>query len=565
VGEWRFEWGNSSWTYDEEQRNNGTVTGATHTQEGRVGWGYEFDGSGSGTAEDVINIAQPAIMNVTDNWTMAAWFFPRALPSINAYVLNNGASGSSGFNLKIENGNWTWIFGGVTGASTNRTADLNEWQHIILTRRNGNLYLYKDGIDTEGVLSVSSPNPQDSGSTTSIGALYGSRIRCFNGTIDEVILWNRSLTGAEIYELYNTSKGRYAIDDEDLGCSLNDSYDADAASIKGIINWYRNNQSIAVLNLPFENNGSDAGTSDYSGYGNDGIEGGDVAWNSSGGHDGKGAYEFDGTGDHINISDDSSLEFGSKPYSVSLWIKPGTVSGVHYIIGKGRVAGNYVWELYQNGNGINWYPGPGPEPAIAGQLAVGRWSHLVGVRNGSTGYLYVNGWLGSSGACGGSTGNTAYPTTISCETSNVSLLCFDGTIDDVLIFNRTLTSTQVQTLYRAGFANIDDGTTQAGEGWHCSVTPNDGVADGTSYNSSYVVINATTYPYFTNAVNYSADYKIGSTFDANITINHGKELAYYTFHTNNSGSWAEVRREINGTSYDASETNTIVLAVDDVI
>ena len=52
--------------------------------------------------------------------------------------------------------------------------------------------------------------------------------------------------------------------------------------------------SIAVLNMPFENDGTDSGLKDYSGYGNDGTETGSVVWNSTGGFDGFGAYEFDG-------------------------------------------------------------------------------------------------------------------------------------------------------------------------------------------------------------------------------------------------------------------------------
>ena len=61
--------------------------------------------------------------------------------------------------------------------------------------------------------------------------------------------------------------------------------DIDGDPIKNIYNWKRNATSISVLNMPFENNGSDAGTNDYSGNNNDGSEQGSITWNATGGYD----------------------------------------------------------------------------------------------------------------------------------------------------------------------------------------------------------------------------------------------------------------------------------------
>ena len=67
-------------------------------------------------------------------------------------------------------------------------------------------------------------------------------------------------------------------------------------NVKNIFNWYKDNTSFPVLNMPFEaNNGNeDTETKDYTEFENNGtIEG--PTWNSAGGYDGWGAYEFNGT------------------------------------------------------------------------------------------------------------------------------------------------------------------------------------------------------------------------------------------------------------------------------
>ena len=100
------------------------------------------------------------------------------------------------------------------------------------------------------------------------------------------------------------------------------SSDDDGDSVKLIYNWYVNGTSITVLNMPFEKiNGTDANNAwDYSGYGNNGSVSSAI-WNSTGGFDGKGAYEFNGSDEVIIIPDATSLNHTNK-ISIQAWIKP---------------------------------------------------------------------------------------------------------------------------------------------------------------------------------------------------------------------------------------------------
>ena len=60
---------------------------------------------------------------------------------------------------------------------------------------------------------------------------------------------------------------------------------------------------------------------------------------------------------------------------------------------------------------------------------------------------------------------------------------FNGTLDNVRIYNRSLTAEQVYQLYMEGYysyhnSSIVDDETSASENWTCQVTPTDGYGDG---------------------------------------------------------------------------------------
>ncbi|MCP3673920.1 MAG: hypothetical protein GY829_05560, partial [Gammaproteobacteria bacterium] len=89
------------------------------------------------------------------------------------------------------------------------------------------------------------------------------------------------------------------ITSKDLTSTPQNTFDADNDDVKNIFNWYKDEGSglepIQVLNMPFEaNDGNETSfTKDYSDSGYNGTVIG-ATWNATGGHDGKGAYEFDG-------------------------------------------------------------------------------------------------------------------------------------------------------------------------------------------------------------------------------------------------------------------------------
>ncbi|MFC1753964.1 CARDB domain-containing protein, partial [Thermoproteota archaeon] len=126
-------------------------------------------------------------------------------------------------------------------------------------------------------------------------------------------------------------------------------YDADYDPVQNTTNWYKNGVSMTVLNLPFEKNTADVSnsTKDYSPYGNNGTVV-NATFNATGGRDGWGAYEFDGVEDWVNISGFNYTNYSS----VSMWINNGSwyhivnVSGTVYVNG---AAGSADFPIYYDG------------------------------------------------------------------------------------------------------------------------------------------------------------------------------------------------------------------------
>jgi hypothetical protein len=191
---------------------NGTIIGgANYTSSGKYGGAYTFDG-----LNDYINCSGRAT-NVQNNWAISAWIKPGLSqgPTLAVYNGNDGAgygfgvgdgAGGSGSVLTGLFGNVAWLNSGYTFASA------TTWYHVVMMRSGGTTYFYVNGAQTSGT-SASTPNaPND---RLTIGSELDSSnnpYRYFKGTVDEVRIYNRALSVAEIQELYYSDLYKYDTD-----------------------------------------------------------------------------------------------------------------------------------------------------------------------------------------------------------------------------------------------------------------------------------------------------------------------------------------------------------------
>src|SRR2546425_4803767 len=120
------------------------------------------------------------------------------------------------------------------------------------------------------------------------------------------------------------------------------------------------------------------------------------------GKDGQ-AFSFDGVDDAISILKSNNLNFGSGDFSVAAWVKftkdfPGSGDVVIF----GNYAGVEYYGLGIEANGehavVGFRDAAENEIRVIGAKSLndGQWHHLVGVRSGITGLVYVDGLLDGS-------------------------------------------------------------------------------------------------------------------------------------------------------------------------
>jgi len=204
-------------TLDYALANDGTSTnGAFLNYSGKVGGAYQFDG-----ADDNISLGTASDLNLTGEKTIAAWYktsftYPLGATDSRSYIVSKGNFSSHGapYIMGIDASNsiasrsvfFFWRGSGTNyGASSSAAANATyvadgQWHFLAGSVNSSNdLMLYSDGVlvrtDTENVAAT------DGGDNILVGATNGDKSN-FTGLIDEVQIYNRSLSAHEIYQLY---------------------------------------------------------------------------------------------------------------------------------------------------------------------------------------------------------------------------------------------------------------------------------------------------------------------------------------------------------------------------
>jgi hypothetical protein len=200
-----------------------------------------------------------------------------------------------------------------------------------------------------------------------------------------------------------------------------------------------------VIYLPFDGSANDA-----SGNGYNGVIHGNVIFISNRFNQPNSACQFDGSS-YIDISNTDSLNFATGGFSVCAWTSYTNVDDEDIVVkhspcginnGYGLGAGRYV------PNALSFItPGGscGGTDRINTPTAYndGKWHFAVGTYDGTTSKLYVDGVLITS--CSSGYGQKALGDILVGKAGTCG--SFHGSIDDVRIFSRALTPSEIQALY----------------------------------------------------------------------------------------------------------------------
>ena len=206
-----------------------------------------------------------------------------------------------------------------------------------------------------------------------------------------------------------------------------------------------------------------------------------------------GAQDFDGIDDGINVPVDGSFNWGNKEsFSIEFWMKgvplatcaTAGVVGNEVMVGRDDTSagGDLQWWLgCEGGTGNTRFrltdnSDTGDGVTLTGAVAIndGNWHHVVGVRDAANDdvILYVDGVKVAE--------NTSAVFSSGFESSLAELnlgyldlpsfFRFEGTLDEVAIYDRALSATEVQQHYNGGLGGLG--------ARYCVDLDSDGITDG---------------------------------------------------------------------------------------
>lgn len=187
--------------------NHGILFGGTILADGKDGKAFSFDG-----VNDEVNFGNPANLNFgSGSWTVDAWYKSGSSPSPQMIASHGStaleAGGNRGFQLFVaSNGNVTFFVSGLnpdgnTSATTLVPPTSGVFHHVagVVDRTAGLIRLFIDG--TEVANSAINFGSTDTTLPFTIGRFQDGRFP-LSGLIDEVEIYDRALTAAEIQGLF---------------------------------------------------------------------------------------------------------------------------------------------------------------------------------------------------------------------------------------------------------------------------------------------------------------------------------------------------------------------------
>jgi len=229
IGYWKLD-ESSGDAVDAVGTKNGTVSGAVQNQSGHINTSYDFDG-----ADDHITFGTGYI---NDNFSGAAAI------SVSAWVYTNSAAdtrfifnsyfsdaGHTAFAMYVTSSDTVLCAANPgTGGSyqsettTGTISEAGAWTHVVgvCDFANDTISIYINGtVDVNAASNDFTNASFVSGSGTTYADTISSTSSAYDGNIDEIGIWNKALTAAEVTSLYNSGNGLAYPFSEGTNCQIN--------------------------------------------------------------------------------------------------------------------------------------------------------------------------------------------------------------------------------------------------------------------------------------------------------------------------------------------------------
>jgi len=472
VGYWTFDGpdiGQSDSLFiakDRSAYNNSASASATIAPTrvtGKMGQGLDFTTPG----DQKLASLNSNIGHLTE-FTISAWVKPRSIgdcdTSLNvcgAFVDRGSVVTASritfGFNDVAQSGGNANSFRVNTDGDPSdftfttgvNTVDFGVWQNVVLTvSESGQISkIFKNGVEagsqSGGAITLGGNN-----AAFHIGGLYDAQ-DSFDGSIDDVRIYNRALSAGEISRLHTIG----------LGSKVNRASGGDALD-KGLVgHWTFDGSDI-----------SGTRAKDRSGNNNHGTVTGAISTSGKIGQ----ALTFDGVDDVVSVAGGGGLN-ALQSGTITFWTRwngtqdpgysnsvYGAVTGRQYdsnwsnhIIGLDSAdpdSGHVITNLYQ------W-----DTPVVTGATVVGNniWRHVAVTYQSGNQVLYIDGKQDDTGNTVGTINDfSSIPLTIGAWIDSGDSYLF-GNIDDIRVYNRILSATEIKKLYDQTQSKFNSSQTDA--------------------------------------------------------------------------------------------------------
>ncbi|HEX3131761.1 MAG TPA: LamG domain-containing protein [Thermoanaerobaculia bacterium] len=459
---------------DVQAGQDGAVRGGTGFAAGRSASAFRFDG-----IDDRVEI--PNFGSFT-RFTTQAWVYREGATNTRESLISYKETGC-GFVFSLnEDGTsqrprlWVYVNSVWRFAEGALPIPLERWTHLAGSYDGQEIRVYVDGVLAAATPAVG--NMTQCNQRVALGARSSFDQHFFPGRIDEAAIFDRALTVAQIQALSAAGGSSLCKSDAD-GDGVADLADACPATPARIpvdiagcpggcfgppanrVSWWRGEGNAA------DSAGTKAGT----------LVGGTTFDLGKVGQ----AFRFDGVDDRVEIPNLGSFT----QITAQAWVyREGATntreSLVSYELGCGIVLSlnengvSQLPRLWVNVNG-SWQFAEGTQP-----FPFGRWTHLAGTYDGQEIRLYVDGALAAVTPAVGNMTQCNEKVALGSRRS-FDQYFFPGRLDEVTIFDRALSASEIQALAAAGSAGmcatapppsgVPAGTPQVQQGW-AQVTPN---------------------------------------------------------------------------------------------
>jgi hypothetical protein len=396
--------------------NTYTGNGSTQSIEGKIGTAASFNGSSSYIQADGIFSSSPSVMSAS------LWF--RTTADGNILDIGDNSISSAQNRIFFNSGLlYVSLNGGDGGFASTSATGLQDgnWHHIVAVWDDGSvtdgIKMYIDGATTP-TAQADSTQSFNSALNLFIGAndnrAGGGAIRQhLNGGIDQVRIFNKALLSSEVTTLYNEPSNLSTASKTDI---------------------FDDGSGVALYE--FEEGAIDTGG--VNGYiGSGGI--------------------FNGSSTYITIPATATSPFdaSAENFTISAWINVSAFQNDACIISKwGSTASTQSYFFGFNGSADNTklivYEKYGSSNYIVTStstaITTGSWFHVAYVRNSTQTIIYINGTAETFSNTNTINSGNSQPIIIGRQ-DGYSGTSFNGSIDQVRIFNEALSSSEVTTLY----------------------------------------------------------------------------------------------------------------------